>query len=358
MYPRLQNHVYQLVNDPVNGGHDHHCDLFTVVSGKRTHTNVEIIVDATPPNSFTPIKLGILSRGVNLSASRGSNENSKVRVKKSNSIHSLLVFGLTQAHLDKISHLKKYNIKDLFNTEVFQIPVCKSKDRRVRDVTVGDLTFFNPDKDNIDWKIRVQHKSKQFSQGTPLQAFIVLQVDNATYDRVNEKLIVTIGIRETEYICSRVSHHYEITAGPRLVYIVNALIDGQWDVMTIYTHPVVSNEIPVLIDSNLEREFVLEFISYHEPKLQLMKFYHAITDKSLVLLPDFKMTNYTSGNYYSEIIEVMGMVSSEAYIERKKHLIPAMESYFKLPVREVLAESLKVDCFEAVQTVKEGNKVN
>lgn len=249
-----------------------------------------------------------------------------------------------------------YNIKDLFATEVFQIPVCKNKKRGMKDVTVGDLTFFDPEQDDVVWKTIIEKKKNQFSGRVPLQCFIILLVDNARYERNLETLIVSNNGKSEEYKCSRVSHHYEKTVGPRLIYIVYALFENQWDVMTIYTHPIVSKNVPVLIDSNHERNFALTFLSYCEPNLKLMKFYHGEVHQGVLLLPDFKMTNNTRGNYWSEIIEVMGMENSEEYVERKSYLVPAMESYFKLPVREVLPTSLVADCESAITSVTKGNR--
>lgn len=356
MYPRLQNHSYTLVNDPINGMHHAQCELYTVVSGNRLGKDGPLAVTPTPPLSFTPIKLGNINKQLKERPKNNTGTPKKNHIKKGCSIHNLLVFALSQAKFNIMHYQRAYNIKDLFATCVFEIPVCKNKKRGMKDVTVGDLTFFDPEQDNVAWKNIIEKKKNQFTPQVPLQCFIVLLVDNARYERNQETFIVSKDGRCEKYKCSRVSHHYERTVGPRLIYIVYALIENQWDVMTIYSHPIVSTKIPVLIDSNYERDFALTFLSNCEPNLKLMKFYHGQVHQGILLLPDFQMTNNTPGNYWSEIIEVMGMATSAEYVERKSHLVPAMASHYKLPVREVLPASLESDCESAIASVKKGNR--
>lgn len=357
MYPRLHNQIYQLVNDPVNGKHSKDCDLFTEVSGKRSSSESILTVSPSPPKTFTPVRIGNGSGSKHVGKNQSSSNN-KLRIKKTDSIHSLLVYALTQAKLDQLYHDKVFNLKEMFSTEVFKILVSKNAEQGGKGVSVGDITFFEPDAENLPWKSIVQRKHAHFNSAIPLQAFIVKRVDGVEYDRKRERLIVTDSGDKTEYQCSRISHHYERTVGPRIVFIVNAVLENRWEVVAIYTHPIIARDIPILVDSNFERKFALLFCSYRLPELRLMKYYHGKAVDGIMLLPDFKMTNHSPSNYWSEIIEVMGMENSDEYVGRKKDIVPAMEATFKLPVREVRPATLEEDCLVAIKSVMKGNDRN
>jgi hypothetical protein len=357
MFPKLADNTYQLVNDPVNGVHNEKCDLFTEVSGKRTAKTGIPVVAPKPPTSFTPVKLGLTKDNTKLDSTITSRASKRVQVRKQDSIHSMLAYALTAAKFDIIQHQKEYNLKVLFPGPIFQLPVCKNI-LKGGDINIGDLTFFDPESENVDWKSKTISKSAFYPTNIPPQAFIIMLVDDAKYDRKTQCLIVRKNEQETEYNCSRVSHHYERTLGPRLIYIINALIDNAWQTVTIYTHPIVSKDIPVLIDSGYEREFALIFLTYREPDLKLLKYYHSKIMNGRQILPDFKLTSYIKNNYWAEIIEVMGMENDMEYVQRKLDIVKEIESAYQLPVREVSSKTLQEGCEAAVQAVKKGNKID
>jgi hypothetical protein len=356
MYPRLQNHTYQLVNDPVKGKHYEGCGLYTPVSGERNFLPGVPSVNTTAPNSFTPIKVGHFTRNPQSKKKFSPCAGNGVRIKKADSIHTLLSFALSQAKLDQMYYGKKYNIKDLFKTSIFKIPVCRGGKGKRDYVSVGDITFFDPDLDEISWKNVVQKRKRLFNKGIPMQAFIVLLVDNVQFDRIKGVVEVNSYGKNLSYRCSRVSHYYEKTPGPRLVFIVNAVINEHWETMAIYTHPIVSPKIPVLVDSHIERKFVFELLSHKDSMLRLKKFYHGVFDNGIFLLPDFKLTNIEKGSHWSELIEVMGINSCSEYTERKSALIPAMSKRYQLPVSTVFGHRIKGDCQSAIKRVKEATK--
>jgi len=353
MYPRLQGEQYQLVNDPVKGNHHEQCPLYTQVSGRRSPKRTIKDVLFEQPTSFTPVKIGKLRAPLSTQKVSHTPRSLRLQVKQENTIHTLMLFALMQAKLDYLQTTKNYNLKDIYKTATFKIPVCRSKGERAV-LSVGDLTFFNPDIERVDWKSIIQRKVKYFTERVPPQAYIVQAVEWANYDREAEVLTTYHDGREVTYSCSRVTHHYERTRGPRIVFIVYVLLES-WVVVTIYTHPIIAVGIPVLIDSNIERNFGQLFLKYKDPNLKLYKYYRGMMDKGILLLPDFKMINCTRGNYWAEIVEVMGVVNDSSYEDRKKYIVPAMAAKFGLPVRVVHPESLSKDLLKIMTSVRKGN---
>ena len=356
MYPRLQENRYQLVNDPVKGKHHYKCPLFTQISGKRTQKSEQPQSVAVQPSSFTPVTIAIINQPPAATGKKALKGRKSLHVKKENSIHTLLLFALSQAKLDVLHDTKVYDLKNLYKTDVFKIPVCKSPGKDDRPITVGDITFVSPDEDGVQWKSIVQSKSERFNANVPLQAFIVKVVDGVIYDRVSESVTIFKDGCEEIQSCSRVTQHYERTRGPRIIFSIYAILDNKWSLVAIYTHPIVARNIPVLVDSSIERKFAQMFLDYRDPNLRLYKYYHGVLDKGIVLLPDFRLTNCTPGNYWSEIIEVMGLVNVTSYEERKKYIVPAMVAKYQLPVRLVYPASLSTDCRAAIKSVKKGNR--
>ena len=348
-YPRLANDAYQLVNDPVHGRHSIKCPLYTIVSGERNTSGESVpVVAPEPPKSFTPIKIGGEKKKTDANKPNPG-EVTGLKTSKKDKIHSLLAFALVQAKYDVMVFGKVFDLKALFRTKVFKGKVCTNG--RNSPLLISDLVFIDPEKDGLNWQEIIEKKRGRFPAHVPLQAYLILLVDNAIYNRQSEVLTLFNNTSETSYSCSKVSHHYESTSGPRIIFIIRAYIDNDWQVSQVYTHPVVSKEIPMLIDSGIERKFVHEVLGYEDVGIRISKYYQHIEHKGHKLLPDFKLT-FSRGHYRAEIVEVMGMKGNVEYDDRKHVLIPLMKEKYNLPVSEVNPDSVAEDTALIIETIR------
>ena len=178
------------------------------------------------------------------------------------------------------------------------------------------------------------------------------------------------------------SHRFKQTKGARLFFFSEAYIDGEWIVPLLYSHPIVSLEIPILVDSNYERVFfkfaserfaiwentltsrlrqkannagdtdVQAAVSFSITKPYFAKtFYH---QPNVPLIPDFKLSRkfkyFDANETQNLLVEVMG-INDPVYDARKAEIIPAMERRLKIPVAKVKPETMTAD-FNDLMTMK------
>jgi hypothetical protein len=327
---------YVLVNHPIEGKHHNRCPLHTNVSGEINDGEHEPKSSPKPPSSFTPLKLS--EENKESTPSTAANENSKAR-KKSDRIHSLLTHALDEKHLNVIRPSKKINLNALYYSKMFSLPVTSHNKHIIK---VSDITYILPNEKARDYQNVLQKIKYKFPDVVPLQSNFIFLVDDLMISSDNKTYIYTQGEQQKKISAIRQIHHYQRTSGPRIIFLIKAFIEGQWQNYLAYSHPIISIEDPILIDSNLEREFAKQYLSMAKPKSTLTKPYLSKEFQGSQLLPDFIYQDENSRC----LIEVMGLMEQDEYKERKARLVPLMEKRFAMPVIEVTPDEISQKAIE------------
>lgn len=127
------------------------------------------------------------------------------------------------------------------------------------------------------------------------------------------------------------------TKGPFLVISSAVEDEGELFRHTACVKPIVSREVPMLVDSNYERKMGLLLIECINLQAERSKKNYWSLHKPLIpkpgasgeqILPDFILSHKLNGKVeFREIVEVMG-TDDPGYDERKQRLIPEMKDKF------------------------------
>ena len=140
---------------------------------------------------------------------------------------------------------------------MFQLPVTKNRGKIVK---VSDITYCLPNERARAYQSNLMNIKRRFAQDVPLQSNFIFLVHNCTYIQQSDCFSYEQeGINKSTKALRHI-HHFQRTSGPRIVFLVKAHIQGNWQNYLLYSHPIVSIQYPVLIDSSLERDFVLCYL--------------------------------------------------------------------------------------------------
>lgn len=317
---------YSLVNHAVLGQHDKQCKLHTQISGEILTGEQVPKASISPPTHFTVLKI---NESDSESQEKCTGRKLKHNNKKSDRIHSLLSFALEEKYLNVLRINKGLNMNAIFFSKMFQLLVTKNNGHSIK---VADITYVLPNKKARDYQLNVMRMKYKFANEVPLQCNFIFFVDDVSINETTNTFSYTqdLEIKTVETI--RQIHHYPQTTGPRIIFITKALINEQWQNYLAYSHPIISIQHPVLIDSSLERNFANLFLQMSKEGATLTKPYTSKEYKGHHLLPDFI---YKSGDRFTCIVEVMGMLNQEDYKLRKEKLVPMMRARFNMDVIEV-----------------------
>lgn len=333
-FVRDNGNTYSLVNKGAEGEHAQACPLWTLVNQGEG--------EPSPPkkgmkiNKFNPVPIADSVAGGNArAAGRGE---AKPRPHR---IHTLLCSLLAgdrpkgTMKLNQYHKGKSYNLHSVYFSNVASASVCNK-------IKVKDLLLIYPGKEDSISSAKVEKMKGSFDSKTAPQYYTILLVDNLTYNDVNKTTSIHKDGKVKTITFNKTTHCYPRTSGPRVCFIVNAIIDGIWINQIIYTHPVVSPEHPILVDSDLERQFFNKLVEKLPEKAVVIKPYFCDDFHGRILKPDFIISNgsYDKDNRKSLVVEVMGLVDDPEYIARKRELIPLMEKRYSSNVIEVLPNSV------------------
>jgi hypothetical protein len=336
-FPKRYQSSYTLVNHAEFGQHKPSCQLFTLVSGEINHSGeAPLVTSPKPPKSFTPIKITV---GNTDAKNNQLNSPSNKSTSKNDSIHSLLCYAFSEKRFEYLHCDKSINLNALYYTDTFKVNVTSVN--KMPPIQVKDITFILPAENAKNFKRKLLGLQPRFAPHVPLHANFIFMVENADFDSDSSVLTYTNDNKEYKAQCFQVSHHFPNTRGPRIIFLIKAFINECWSTVKIYSHPIISLDRPIMIDSDLERQFCLEVLSLNDERLSLMKYVHHDEYQGVKLLPDFKLTYKCESRHRSVIVEVMGMNNDEEYIERKKRLVPLMEENYKLKVVDVVPGNIK-----------------
>ena len=279
-----------------------------------------------PPVRFTPLKL---TQDVKERESVRQRDCNSSDHKKSDRIHSLLSHALTEKSLNALKVDKAINLNALFYSKMFALTVSQVNKHKVK---VSDITYVLPNARARNYQANVQQMQYKFAEEVPLQCNFIYLVDDLQMFGPNQHFTYQINGQQKSCLAMRQIHHYQRTSGPRIVFLIKALIEQKWQNYLAYSHPIVDPKHPVLIDSNHERNFALYFLVLAQKGATLTKPYLSCEYQGNHLLPDFI---YSAPGKKSRVIEVMGMLDQKEYRERKSRLVPLMEKRYKMEVIEV-----------------------
>lgn len=328
---------FVLVNHAIEGKHHYRCCLYTDISGEINLNEQLPQSSSTPPKIFTPLKLNYTSSD---KADILIKNNIKSKRLKTDRIHSLLCYALTEKYLNTVNLNKQPNLNALFYSKMFSLPVTSNNNYTIK---VSDITFLLPNEKAREYQRIVENMKFKFSEEVPLQSNFIFVVDDLNFNETDKSFSYLQNEMSRVIKPIRQVHHYQRTAGPRIVFLIKALIEGEWQNYLAYSHPIVSKKHPILVDSSLERKFVHLFLIHASGSAMLTKPYLSTEYQGNQLLPDFI---YKNKHDEQCLIEVMGLVDQEAYRERKARLVPLMSKRFNMPVLELTPTNLEVKSIE------------
>lgn len=136
------------------------------------------------------------------------------------------------------------------------------------------------------------------------------------------------------------------TDGPYLVFmmICRATKDRKYQSHTAYVKPIINDNWLMPVDSNYERKFAKRVV-YHVQKGENWSIEKPLEGKSLddcYLLPDFLIAHQE----HHHLIEVMGMLNNQDYLDRKDYIVPRMKlAWPNHTVFELDPTSTDVTCY-------------
>jgi hypothetical protein len=328
---------FVLVNHAIEGKHDFKCSLHTDVSGEINAGEHTPQSSPKAPTGFTPLKIN----GAQDKAKAGSaNQQTQSSRHKSDRIHSLLSYALTEKHLNLLSVNKAPNLKALFYSKMFQLPVTKHGKHIVK---VSDISFILPNEKARDYQRTLVRLKYKFPDEVPLQCNFIFVVDDLSIDPLDKSFTYQQNHVTRTVSAIRQIHHYQRTSGPRIVFLIKAFIEGCWQNYLAYSHPILSTTHPILVDSSLERRFAQLFLEKGAAGASLTKPYLSTEFQGNHLLPDFI---FKDAQHKPCLVEVMGLLNQEEYQERKARLVPLMSQRFNMPVIEVTPQDLEQKALE------------
>ncbi|MBB1450056.1 hypothetical protein NQT72_01715 [Pseudoalteromonas carrageenovora] len=345
-FVRQRGNTYSLVNKGAEGQHSQNCLLWSLVNQGQGEPLAPS--KGRKINKFNPVRIGD-------SASTGGNGNSTGRGNTKqiqHTIHALLCNLLAGKSINRVMTLNKYyagksyNLKDVSFSRAASAVVCN-------ELKVKDLLFIPPKTEHSISKKEVEKIADKFDKNTALQFYTILLVDDLDYDKEKNTTEISIGNKSRKLTFNKTTHSYVRTTGPRVCFIVQAIIDGKWTNQIIYTHPIVQCKYPILVDSDLERQFFHKLVENLPQKAVITKPYFSDDYKGRVLKPDFIVSDGEKDikKRKSVVVEVMGLIDDPDYQARKKELIPMMKSRYKSEVIEVLPKSQDDSIRSIIQSI-------
>jgi hypothetical protein len=361
----LQAHETYYLRQSQSNPHDENCPLVGVSSG-----------DYNPPTlGPKPPKIRPYQPGVKFADGKGQDTAGKGSGgSRQNKLYTMLCHLLAGKKKDgyvlfnRYTQNKKFNWGSIYYSLAADSPFIEKTKLTLLLNTPSHL-YYQPDQKFID------RFCKKVSEKVPPQIYTIAvsNHDNYTISDGQCRFTDSKGV-ERNFRPRRASHRFSQTTGPRLFFFIEAYVDGEWIVPSLYSHPIVSLEIPILVDSNYERNFfifIAEKFARREEALtaelrrkpnseglkdndasvsfSIVKPYFAkILDEqpNVPLIPDFKLTRSVKYFDFSEslhvLVEVMGYNDPD-YDARKDEIIPAMERRLGTKVARVKPESMEHD---------------
>ncbi len=137
---------------------------------------------------------------------------------------------------------------------------------------------------------------------------------------------ITVDDKSKFYLKRLLLEHQGLrTEGPYLVFIMicRPTIDRKYQSHTAYVKPIVNKNWLMPVDSNYERKFAKRAL-YHLQKGQDWTLEKALEGKAYdncYLLPDFMISH----PQHKHLIEIMGMLDNQDYLDRKDYIVPRMK---------------------------------
>lgn len=336
MFVRYQSGSYTIVNHPVLGRHKDHCAYFTVVSGEICHTEFGAEKDYREILTFCAYQ----SLNDNAQQIGKSNECSEYSdgsdVKKGGEVKSKLYRLLSQLLFDSFQTIytsptgaRRMNNNSTSRSLAHFARIRKAASKiSFGEKTLDSFIFYGEKGEHF----AAQTLNKKIWDGAGRPHVFVIEIINKierenldiTFDDVNHtyKSIVIPG--------------GNITSGPFIAISSMVCTDGEILRHSTCIKQVVSENIFMLVDSDLEREFALAMISRIENEtVNKSKQYWTLQKPVLpregsngeYLLPDFIITQKTNGKVtHKEIIEIS--LSELEYIDKSERLKPLLKERF------------------------------
>ena len=257
--------------------------------------------------------------------SKGKQQNpTRKSGKKTPKITNLINYLIKKSENNVIQTNKKITTQQ----EAFQNIKQAAKNTKFGDGNLSDWIFFG-NKCFGEARLaleKIRDNGKWIHAGRP-HAFLIEVVDKAVIhdEDISKK---HIKLDNWDYYYERLITEGQgiKTEGPYLVFMAMCEIveNGKFRVHTIYIKPIVYNNVLMPVDSNYERKFVRRVI-YALKKDADWKLTKPIDGKVVnnsFLLPDFLVENNKKKVFH--ILEIMGMLHDQDYVDRKDYIIPLM----------------------------------
>ncbi len=321
---------YTVVNHPVQGRHNKKCSFYTDINGEIADH------DFGGESDFNEILTFDYHKEINESETEGqepprdgNTDGSKTKTK-SKLLRLMNQLCTTSFMNTYVKPFQNRNSSDKSNdSRIFAKFRDAAKNIKFGASTLNHFIFYGRSGEQFAERALM---SKGWKGTGRRQAFIVEMVDE-------------IEKNESELLFDSEPVFYErvirpgrnTTSGPYLVLSTLVEDEGEMFRHTACIKPIVSREIPMLVDSNLEREMALSIIHNIDHRSKRTKESYWSLQKPLIpkpgdngeaILPDFILTHKVNNKFaYREIVEVMGTDSVD-YVERKARLIPQMKEKF------------------------------
>lgn len=343
--------------------HTEDCQLY--LCGKET-ISIPVMPKKTP--SLIPYAVGTTVSDKEVDSDKGKNSN-RTKVRRSspknrmytNLAHLLNGYSGTGKDKRRVTRNtwcsdKTWKWNEVFFSKIASNPFINGKPlKRILDVPDSKNNYIS-ESDSF-----LAYFEKNICKETVPQFFKIRIVDSFSFEDNGHTIVFTNEDDKKESIFAKKrANRFDRTGGPRIIFSHHVYADGQWFICDMYTHPVVSREIPILVDSEYERAFFnklknkVESFGKHREELRfrIIKPYFAnVFDDNphVPLIPDFKLSidkvcKETKHAMASKqiLVEVMGM-NDEEYAERKRRIVPMMKGRFNLEVVETMPTSFDDD---------------
>ncbi|EJC7176013.1 hypothetical protein DC915_RS01995 [Vibrio parahaemolyticus] len=323
----LSSGTYTVVNHPVEGRHLKNCGFYTEVNGYISDK------EFGGSSDFKEILTFCYHNDIN--STESTEQHKPLSGKNSFNQQSKLLRLMNQLCTEAYMHAY---IKPFFENRVSRHKQEARIFAKLRDsassIQFGDTT--------LDHYIFYGRQGEQYAEralkakswkGAGRRHVFLIEMVNIIQENVCEMLFDG----EPVYYERIIRPGLKTTSGPYLVLSSIVEDEGEFFRHTACVKPIVSREVPMLVDSNYERTMALNLIANINEYTQSSKVDYWSLLKPLIpkpnangeqILPDFILTHKVKGrNAFREIVEVMGS-DNEEYTARKQRLIPEMKQKF------------------------------
>ena len=189
-------------------------------------------------------------------------------------------------------------------------------------IFIGDIAFSKARSALTD----IRDKEAWPAQGRP-HAFLAMIAESIGVDETDKtnKTITVNG--KTLYVKRILTEGQGVrTAGPYLVFIsmCEFVQDGAFRLHTAYIKSITYPNLLMPVDSNHERNFTRQVIHHidHSHSWSLTKPLEGKAIDDCFVMPDFLLENERLN--IKQLIEVMGMLNDQDYVDRKDYILPLM----------------------------------